>query len=356
MQMDDSPRADLVPTSATVDPCDLARQVIRTEAAALMQLANALPVEFANATQTIFRCPATVIFTGIGKAGLIARKLVATFGSTGTPAHFLHPSEAVHGDLGRIHSQDIIILLSYSGETEEITRLIPALKQLEVTTIAITADPASSLGRSSHIVLELGRVEEACNLKLAPSTSTTMMLALGDALAFVVSRMRSFNQDDFARCHPAGSLGRQLTRVEEVMRPLDECRIASEQLTVREVFTQALLPGRRTGAVMLTNKTGQLTGVFTDSDLARLLEQKQDHAIDRPVRDVMTNQPHTVVAHSLMTEAVTLLASHRISELPVVDQQGAPVGLIDITDTVAWLPDQVRDHERQTPLPWPKSA
>jgi len=356
MQMDDSPRADLVPDSVTIDPCDLARQVIRTEAAALIQLANSLPIEFANATQTIFRCPATIIFTGIGKAGLIARKLVATFGSTGTPAHFLHPSEAVHGDLGRIHSQDIIILLSYSGETEEITRLLPALKQLEVTTIAITADPTSSLGRSALIVLELGRVEEACNLKLAPSTSTTMMLALGDALAFVVSRMRSFDQNDFARCHPAGSLGRQLTRVEEVMRPLDECRIASEELTVREVFTQALLPGRRTGAVMLTNETGQLTGVFTDSDLARLLEQKQDHAIDRPVRDVMTHQPHTVNAHSLMTEAVTLLANHRISELPVVNRQGGPVGLIDITDTVAWLPDQVRDNDRQAPMPWPKSA
>jgi arabinose-5-phosphate isomerase len=183
-----------------------------------------------------------------------------------------------------------------------------------------------------------------------------MMLALGDALAFVVSRMRSFDQNDFARCHPAGSLGRQLTRVEEVMRPLDECRIASEQLTVREVFTQALLPGRRTGAVMLTNEAGQLIGVFTDSDLARLLEQKQDHAIDRPVRDVMTHQPHTVNAHSLMTEAVNLLASHRISELPVVNRQGEPVGLIDITDTVAWLPDQVRDNATQAPMPWPKSA
>ena len=156
MRMDDASNADVVSAA----PCELARQVIRTEAAALQQLANQLPAEFTAAVRTIFDCPATVILTGIGKAGLIAQKLVATFGSTGTPAHFLHPSEAVHGDLGRIHSQDIIILLSYSGETEEITRLIPALKKLDVTTIAITADPASSLGRSSHIVLELGRVEE----------------------------------------------------------------------------------------------------------------------------------------------------------------------------------------------------
>ncbi|HIA19282.1 MAG TPA: KpsF/GutQ family sugar-phosphate isomerase [Planctomycetaceae bacterium] len=339
----------------TVEAVDLARQIIRTEAAALLQLANQLPEEFTNAARAIFSCQATVIFTGIGKAGLIAQKLVATFGSTGTPAHFLHPSEAVHGDLGRIASQDVVVLLSYSGETAEITRLLPSLQQMNVTMLAITADHASSLGRAAQIVLDLGKVEEACNLKLAPSTSTTMMLALGDALAFVVSRMRCFGKEDFARFHPAGSLGRQLARVEDVMRPLEQCRLAPETLTVREVFTQAVFPGRRTGAVMLTNEAGLLTGLFTDSDLVRLLEQKQDAAIDQPVRNVMTRQPYTVATNSFMNVAVDLLANHKISELPVVDQIGAPIGLIDITDTVAGLPSQ--GTTSKDPLArWSKSA
>ena len=355
MQMDDSPKADDRSALPTTQPAELARQVIRTEAAALLQLADQLPDKFSDAVQTIFNCQATVIFTGIGKAGLIAQKLVATFASTGTPAHFLHPSEAVHGDLGRLQDQDLVVLLSYSGETEEITRLIPSLQQMNVTMIAITADHASSLGQAADLVLDLGKVEEACNLKLAPSTSTTMMLALGDALAFVVSRLRCFAKEDFARFHPAGSLGRQLTKVEEVMRPLVQCRIASETLTIREVFTQGLVPGRRTGAVMLTNESGVLTGLFTDSDLVRLLEQKQDDAIDQPVQNVMTRQPHTVSEHSYLTVAVNILANHKISELPVVDQRGAPIGLIDITDTMAALPNQATGHEHQ-PTRWSKSA
>ena len=350
MRMDDASHADIVP----LVPCELARQVIRTEATALQQLADQLPDEFTDAVRAIFACPATVILTGIGKAGLIAQKLVATFGSTGTPAHFLHPSEAIHGDLGRIQQKDLVLVFSYSGETEEIMRLMPSLQQMKVTTIAITAKQTSSLGQAAQLVLELGQVEEACNLKLATSTSTTMMLALGDAQAFVVSQMRSFNKEDFARFHPGGSLGKQLSRVEDVMRPLDQCRLASEQLTVRQVFAAALVPGRRTGAVMLTDQVGRLTGLFTDSDLARLLEQKQDGAIDEPICQVMAQRPYTVEANSFMTVAVDILANHKISELPVVDSEGVPVGLIDITDTVSWLPIQQTVNENQ--LPWPKSA
>lgn len=350
MRMDDASHADIVP----LVPCELARQVIRTEATALQQLADQLPGEFTDAVHAIFACPATVILTGIGKAGLIAQKLVATFGSTGTPAHFLHPSEAIHGDLGRIQQKDLVLVFSYSGETEEIMRLMPSLQQMNVSTIAITAKQTSSLGQAAQLVLELGQVEEACNLKLAPSTSTTMMLALGDALAFVVSRMRSFNKEDFARFHPGGSLGKQLSRVEDVMRPLHQCRLASEQLTVRQVFAAAPVPGRRTGAVMLTDQAGRLTGLFTDSDLARLLEQKQDGAIDEPICKVMAQRPYTVEANSFMTVAVDILANHKISELPVVDSQGVPIGLIDITDTVSWLPTQQTVNEHQ--LSWPKSA
>ena len=356
MPIDDNPRASFLPITSATDASELARQVITTEATALLQLADSIPAEFMQAARSIVECPATVIFSGIGKAGLIAQKLVATFGSTGTPAHFLHPSEAVHGDLGRIHARDIVVLLSYSGETEEITRLLPALRSRQGTTIAITANTNSTLGKAARIVLPLGTVEEAGHLKLAPSTSTTMMLALGDALAFVVSHMRGFAREDFARYHPGGSLGRQLARVEEVMRPLDDCRIASQQLTVREVFTRSLVPGRRTGAVMLTDMDGKLTGVFTDSDLARLLEKKQDRAIDQPMHEVMTRDPYTVSAESLMTDAVVMLANYKISELPVVDPGGVPVGLVDITDTVAWLPGQATNVKQPASMPWPKSA
>jgi arabinose-5-phosphate isomerase len=323
------------------------REILAEEARALAEFARRLGPEFSEAVQLILGCRGCVIVTGIGKAGLVGQKIMATLASTGTPAHFLHPAEAVHGDLGRVQPEDLLLALSYSGETEEIVRLLPSFRQLGIPILAITSSRESTLARSARVVLALGPVREACPLGLAPSTSTTLMLALGDALALVVSRMKNFGREDFARFHPAGSLGRKLSRVEDHMRPLEQCRVASEGLSVREVFMAVSRPGRRTGAIMLVDESGRLSGLFTDSDLARLFERKQDHLFDRPIREVMTRHPITIGIHSRMSEAVSLMARRKISELPVVDADGRPVGLIDITDIVGITPEEVGGLEEE---------
>ncbi len=188
------------------------------------------------------------------------------------------------------------------------------------------------------MTIELGPLQEACPLGLAPSTSTTAMLAVGDALALVTSRLLCFGHADFARFHPAGNLGRKLSKVDDHMRPLSECRVADEEQTVREVFATLHRPGRRSGAIMLVDGDGRLTGIFTDSDLARLFESRRDEAVDRPIREVMTTNPCTVPLGAMLTDAVDIMAERKISELPVVDADGAPVGLIDITDVLSMMP------------------
>jgi arabinose-5-phosphate isomerase len=317
-----------------------AREIIQIEAQSLADLAARLSSDFCVAVDLLYRCRGSVIATGIGKAGLIGQKVAATLSSTGTRSHFLHPAEAMHGDLGRIHRDDVMLMLSQSGETQEVNQLLPSLRQFGVPIIAITARQASSLGRAATVVLELGPLKEACALGLAPSTSTTAMLAMGDALALVTSRMRNFGREDFARFHPGGNLGRQLSQVEEIMRPLNECRVASDSLTVREIYVEASRPGRRTGAIMLVDSQGCLTGLFTDSDLARLFERRHDALLDGPIRDVMTRAPRTVQTGSRTTDAVAIMAERKISELPVVDFRGAPLGMIDITDIVSLIPDE----------------
>jgi arabinose-5-phosphate isomerase len=242
--------------------------------------------------------------------------------------------------LGRVHRDDVMLILSQSGETEEVLRLLPALAQLGVPIVAITGRAESSLGRAAGVVLELGPVEEADALGLAPSGSTTAMLALGDALAFVAAQMRDFKAEDFARFHPAGSLGRKLARVEHHMRPLEQCRVAADSKTVREVFVELRVPGRRTGAIMLVGDDGRLTGIFTDSDLARLFERRRDAELDQPIRRLMTSHPLAIVLGSRMTEAVAILAGRKISELPVIDGEGRPVGLIDVTDVLGLFPGE----------------
>lgn len=312
------------------------REVIRQEGEALTALADRLHDEFCDAIDLLFACAGNVIVTGMGKAGLIGQKITATLASTGTNAHFLHPAEAIHGDLGRIHADDLVLALSFSGETEEIVRLLPSLADLSAQLIAITGNADSSLGQSADVVLDLGPLREACQHGLAPSTSTTAMMAVGDALALVLSRMRQFSPEDFARFHPGGSLGRKLARVEDVMRPLAECRVASELHSVRDVFVMASRPGRRTGAIILTDDAGRLTGVFTDSDLAKLLETKRDDALDAPIASLMTTNSTTVSVGTRMLRAIEILGERKISELPVVNDQGKPVGLIDITDVVVF--------------------
>jgi arabinose-5-phosphate isomerase len=290
--------------------------------------------QFAAAVDIILGCRGSVILSGMGKAGLVAQKISATFASTGTRSHFLHPAEAIHGDLGRVCDGDVVLMFSHSGETEEVTRILPALEVQSGCVIGVTGRPSSTLARCSHTVLILPPMAEACELGLAPSTSTAAMLALGDALALTVSRQRGFTKQDFARFHPGGSLGRQLSKVDEVMRPLQDCRIASAEQTVQETILEASRPGRRTGAVMLVNAQKQLTGIFTDSDLARLFEVDYQTRLKEPVGTVMTRRFRAIRSGATITEAITVLSELKISELPVIDADDRPIGVIDITDVV----------------------
>jgi arabinose-5-phosphate isomerase len=327
----------LVPRSS-FELLRLGREILQAEAAALQNLVNRFPVEFAEAVWLIHECRGSVIVTGMGKAGLIGQKIAATLASTGTPSHFLHPAEAVHGDLGRVHERDLVLALSYSGATEEMVRLTPAWKQRDIRLIAMTSRRNSPLGEAATVTLELGSIPEACPLGLAPTASTTVMLALGDALALVASRLKGFGPQDFARYHPGGSLGRKLSHVEDHMRPLPRCRVAGDGLSVREVLVQVSRPGRRSGAILLIDAEQKLSGVFTDSDLSRLLEQRQDDLLDRPIGEVMTRSPSTVTRGGRMSTAVRLMSELKISELPVLDEAGKPLGIIDVTDLVELIP------------------
>lgn len=316
-----------------------AREIIQLEAQALTQLAARLGPDFCRAVEMLVARTGNVIVCGIGKAGLIGQKIAATLASTGTRSQFLHPAEAAHGDLGRVHRDDVVLMLSQSGETAEIVQLLGPLTRWRVPIIAITSRSGSTLGRAAAIVLELGPLKEACPLGLAPSTSTTAMLALGDALALVTSQMRGFGREDFARFHPGGSLGRSLSRVEQQMRPLEQCRMASHDCTIRQVLVEVSRPGRRSGAILLIDARGRLSGIFTDSDLARLFESRRDEALDAPISESMTAPPCTIEVGSVLSDAVEMMAERKISELPVVGPDGEPLGLLDVTDIVGLLPD-----------------
>jgi arabinose-5-phosphate isomerase len=280
----------------------------------------------------------------MGKAGLVGQKLAATLASTGTRAFPLHPAEAVHGDLGRIRADDVVLALSQSGETEEVLRLIPALRRIGAGLVAITERAGSSLGRASDICIALGPIEEACPLGLAPSASTTALMAVGDALALLVSRRRDFRAEDFALNHPAGILGRRLLRVEDVMRTGAQIRRARPAETVRSVFVRLAGPRRRSGAVLVEGEDQVLLGIFTDSDLARLFEKRREADLDRPIGEVMTADPLRIGVGATLAEAVEAIQSRKISELPVVDRGGRLVGLIDLTDLIGLVPADLAEE------------
>jgi arabinose-5-phosphate isomerase len=315
-----------------------ARHVLRVEAEALERVRERLDATIATVAGLIYRCRGSVVVTGMGKAGLVGQKLAATLASTGTRAFPLHPAEALHGDLGRIRASDVVIALSQSGETEEVLRLIPALRRLEAYLVAITERATSSLGRSADYCIALGPIEEACPLGLAPSASTTALMAVGDALALLVSRLRNFQPEDFALYHPGGSLGRKLSRVEEVMRTGAQVRVARVEETLRAVFTRHGVPGRRPGAVLVVDATERLVGIFTDSDLAKLFERGKEALLDWPIGRSMTSGPKQISVGASVAEAIEVLKANKISELPVVDRSGRPVGLIDVTDLIGLAP------------------
>ncbi len=325
--------------TAFVDPSriealDFVRQVIQAEAEAIEQVARSLDEAIVHAAQLIRTSHGTVQVTGVGKSGRVGHKLADTLASTGTPAHVLHPTDALHGDLGRIRPGDVVLALSQSGETEELLRLIPALRDRGALVVGITERPTSSLGRGSDLCIALGTIREADPLGLAPTSSTTAMMAVGDALALLVSRLRGFGRDDFARSHPAGSLGRKLGAVVDLMRTDDQLRLARTNQTVREVFAQPNGRGRRIGAVVVLDTDGRLAGIFTDSDHARLFQPGSERLLDRPIAEVMTRDPICIGPEATVGDALDLLADRKLSELPVVDTAQRLLGVIDVTDLI----------------------
>ncbi len=333
-----SATVDVSATSTEAERLAFARDVLRIEADALDRVRVRLDESIVRAAEWILESSGDVIVTGMGKAGIVGQKLAATLASTGTRAFPLHPAEAIHGDLGRVRAGDIVIALSQSGETDEVLRLIPTLKRLGASLVAITERASSSLGRLADLCIELGPIEEACPLQLAPSASTTALMAVGDALALLVSRLRDFKPEDFALYHPGGSLGRKLGRVDDVMRTGRHVRTAQAEETVREVFVRLAGPRRRAGAVLIVDPAGRLAGIFTDGDLARLFETRREAMLDRPIAEVMTANPVQVIVGATIAEAIEALQSRKLSELPVVDRDGNPVGLVDLTDLIGLVP------------------
>ena len=318
---------------------DGARALLAAEAKALSLMVETLDGDFVRAVRVLAACEGRVVTTGIGKAGIIARKIGATLASTGTPADYLHPAEALHGDLGRVTRRDVVLALSNSGTTEELLRLVGPLKDIGSPLIAITADADSALGRHADVVLDYGKVTEACPLGLAPTTSTTVMLALGDALAMAVLSERRLSPEDFARFHPGGDLGRSLMKVEEVMRKGEMLPLIPTGASLSQAIECMSSTKGRPGAVLVVAKDGRFAGFYTDGDLRRnLLQARTSNRFEmlaRPIDEVMTAQPITIGPGQLVGEARRLLRERQIDQLPVVDGAGRPVGLLDVQDLLA---------------------
>ncbi len=330
-----APASELAPPNTLIERLRLLREMVAAEGAAIANSASTLSSEAVRAAEMTAACDGCVIVTGVGKAGLVGQKLVATLGSTGTPSHFLHPAEAIHGDLGRLRTGDLVWAISNSGRSEEVVRIASHLRENSSGLIAITAAEDNPLAAAADCVVAIGRHKEAGPNGLAPTSSTAVMMAVGDAIALLASRMRNFTPQDFARFHPGGALGRKLAGVEQVMRPLEACRVVSETSIIRDAMVTTAKNGRRSGAVMLTDNDGCLCGIFTDSDLARLLEMRCDSALDHPINQRMTAKPATALSGSMLGDAIAVMSRLRISELPVIDDQGRPVGMLDITDLIA---------------------
>jgi arabinose-5-phosphate isomerase len=313
-----------------------AKTVLDTEAAAVASTSVCLDESFEKAVRLMLDCPASVLVSGIGKAGHIARKASATLASTGTPSHFLSPADAAHGDLGSVRSGDLLMLLSASGESDEIIKVMTVVKSLGHPVVAVTATRTSTLGRYADVTVAIGKIEEACPLGLAPSASTTAMLAVCDALALTVMHLRKFSAADFAVYHPAGQLGRKLIRVREAMtfRAGENFTPISDRLTVGQVLSAVSEIKRRSGAVVLVDDAGKISGIFTDGDLRRLITSKKPDALSLPIATVMHRSPKKIAADQLATDAMAILQAHRIDELPVVDTDDRPIGLIDVQDLV----------------------
>ncbi|MFZ9346253.1 MAG: KpsF/GutQ family sugar-phosphate isomerase [Burkholderiaceae bacterium] len=307
-----------------------AREVLRIEADAVLGLLDQLDQQMVMAAQTILACTGRVVVSGMGKSGHVARKVAATLASTGTPALFVHPGEARHGDLGMIQSNDVVLAFSNSGETEELAEIAPHIKRLGATLMAITGNPESSLAKIADLHLNASVKTEACPLNLAPTASTTAALALGDALALVLLDLRGFSAEDFARSHPGGSLGRKLlVRVEDVMRKDDQLPVVTSGTLVTDAFK--VISAKRMGMTAVVNQNHQAIGIFTDGDLRRVLSQGID-VRTMVIDDVMTEHPRTIDPQRLASEVAHLMDTTRINHLLVVDAQGQLLGAVGVHD------------------------
>ncbi len=306
-----------------------ARRVIDREIEGIKKLRDALDNRFAKAVELILACDGKVIVTGIGKSGHIARKIASTLASTGTPAHYLHPSEALHGDLGVIDSKDVVIAISSSGESREVVEIVPYLKMLGVPLIAITNREGSTLARYSDVHLFLNVECEACPLQLAPTTTSTATLVLGDAIAMTLLELRGFTAEDFALRHPAGTLGRKLRLVRDLYHTGEELPVVREEDPMREVILEMTSKGF--GATAVVNEEGRLTGIITDGDLRRFVRRGGD--FDRSsARDVMTRNPKTAKPEEMAMEALRRMEEHKITVLIVTDGDRKPIGIIHLHD------------------------
>jgi arabinose-5-phosphate isomerase len=314
-------------TGSTVEALELARRVLRTEAAAILSLVDRLGEPFERAVAVLYGCKGRVIVTGMGKSGIICRKIAATFASTGTSAFFLHPAEAIHGDLGVIRQDDVVLALSYSGETDEILRLLEAIRRIGAVLVAMTGSPGSTLAQAADVTLDCRIEEEACPMGLVPTASTTAALALGDALAMTLLVRRGFSEEHFANLHPGGKLGRRLMRIEHIMHTGAELPLVGATTPMRDVVHE--MSSKRLGMTCVANDAGGLIGVITDGDLRR----HWDASIrDATAADVMTSRPVTVMRSMLAVEALRIMEERKITSVVVVNAGGAIEGVVQVHD------------------------
>ncbi len=309
---------------------ETARKVLEIEAKALGELVGRLDRRFLKAVDLLYACRGRVVVTGMGKSGLIGEKISATFSSTGTPSFFLHPAEALHGDLGRLVRNDVLVALSYSGETEELLRLLDTVKRLAVPLIALTGSPSSTLAQASDVVIDVGIRQEACPLGLAPTASTTAMLAMGDALAMALLEKRGFNEEDYAALHPGGGLGVKLRRVENVMHTGDQVPRVGPETKMPDVIYEMSKKGL--GHTAVVEVSDRLVGVISDGDLRRFLQREATRALSLTAADCMTRTPATIGRHELATRALNLMEARKITSLLVVDSSGRLEGVVHIHD------------------------
>ena len=308
------------------------KEVIRIEAAAVADLHKSINQDFVNAVETIYASSGRVVLTGMGKSGLIARKIVATLNSTGTAAIYLHPTDALHGDLGMVRSEDVVILISKSGQTEEIANLLPMLKRLKVKLITLCGNKDSKLARESDIFLNIGVKEEACPYDLAPTASTTATLALGDALSVSLLKKRNFTVKDFAFLHPGGSLGKRLSlKIKEVMITGDRIPKVNEDTSIKDVIFE--ITSKRLGATCVLTDDGKLAGIITDGDLRRLLE-KSLNISGLYAKDVMTTNPKVLKEDFLASFALQQMENFKITSLVITDDHNYPIGIVHLHDLI----------------------